>query len=72
MSDALKIMILIRCVDTNLPMRSIDDMEEAALKIEMQVAPVLLEVLAGTIIVDHVIVDHDSSFQEESTSVPQE
>ena len=70
MPDALKIMILIRCVDTDLPMSSIDDMEEVALKIEMQVAPVLLEVLAGTIIVDHVIVDHDSSFQEESTSVP--
>ena len=72
MPDALKIMILIRCIDTNLPMTSIDDMEKAALRIEMQVAPVLLEILAGTIIVDHIIVDHDSSFQEEITSVSQE
>lgn len=67
MPRTLKILILIKCLDTVLPVTSVNALEETALKIETQVACVLLEVLAGTIIVDRVIVEHDPSHQEEDT-----
>ena len=68
MPCTLKVLILIRCLDTPLATTSVDALEKITLKIEMRVAPVLLEVMAGTIIVDHIIVDHDPSYREEDTN----
>jgi hypothetical protein len=64
MLQTLKVLILIRCLDVAIPEMSVNALEVAALKIETQVAPALLDILTGTIIVDHVIVDLDPSHKE--------
>lgn len=59
--QTLKIILLLKCVDSTLPLDSVEVLEQAALEIEKQATPIVVRVLRGTVIVERVMVDYDPS-----------
>lgn len=52
-------MIVLRCIDAEVPTAVIANLETLALRIEMLVVPLVLQLVGGRIEVKHVIVDMD-------------